>query len=229
MDYFGSSLNAALALLISGDWEVYFIVWTSLKISLAAVALASVIAVPCGVTLGIAEFAGKRLLRQGLGSLMALPTVVVGLLLYGLLSRRGPLGDWGLLYTPTAVVIGECVLILPVMIHLVSTAVMGSDPRLLLTLKSLGAKGWRYFVLVLSETRAGVLAALVTGFGRAVGEVGIAMMLGGNIQGLTRTMTTAIALETSKGEFELGLALGILLLTVAFIINGLLVWLQPEK
>ncbi len=229
MDYFRSSLNAALALLISGDWEVYFIVWTSLKISLAAVALASVIAVPSGVMLGITEFAGKRLLRQGLGSLMALPTVVVGLLLYGLLSRRGPLGEWGLLYTPTAVIIGECVLILPVMVHLVSTAVMGSDPRLLLTLKSLGAKGWQYFVLVLSETRAGVLAALVTGFGRAVGEVGIAMMLGGNIQGLTRTMTTAIALETSKGEFELGLALGILLLSVAFIINGLLAWLQSEK
>lgn len=229
MDYFKSSLNAALEMLIHGDGQVYFIVWTSLKISLAAVGLASVLAVPCGVALGMAEFPGKRLLRQLLGTLMALPTVVVGLLLYGLLSRRGPLGGWGILYTPTAVIIGECVLIMPLMIHLVSTAAMENDPRLFLTLKSLGANTWQYFVRVVSETRAGIIAALVTGFGRAVGEVGIAMMLGGNIQGLTRTMTTAIALETSKGEFELGLALGILLLAVAFAVNGLLAWLQSVK
>ncbi|HFD32261.1 MAG TPA: ABC transporter permease subunit [Gammaproteobacteria bacterium] len=229
MDYFKSSLNAALEMLIHGDGQVYFIVWTSLKISLAAVGLASVLAVPCGVAFGMAEFPGKRLLRQLLGTLMALPTVVVGLLLYGLLSRRGPLGDWGILYTPTAVIIGECVLIMPLMIHLVSTAAMENDPRLFLTLKSLGANTWQYFVRVVSETRAGIIGALVAGFGRAVGEVGIAMMLGGNIQGLTRTMTTAIALETSKGEFELGLALGILLLAVAFTVNGLLAWLQSVK
>ena len=226
MDYFEASLRAALALIFSGDGGVYFIVLTSLRISLVAVVLAALVAVPLGVVIGMAPFPGRRLLRRVLGSLTALPTVVVGLLLYGLLSRRGPLGEWGLLYTPTAVVIGECVLILPLLLHLVSTAVMSADPRLLPTLDSLGAKFHHKVMYLLAETRSGVLAALVTGFGRAVGEVGVAMMLGGNIAGFTRTMTTAIALETSKGEFELGLALGLILLTVAFVVNGLLAWLQ---
>ncbi len=226
MDYFEASLRAALALIFSGDGGVYFIVLTSLRISLVAVVLAALVAVPLGVVIGMIPFPGRHLLRRVFGSLTALPTVVVGLLLYGLLSRRGPLGEWGLLYTPTAVVIGECVLILPLLLHLVSTAVMSADPRLLPTLDSLGAKFHHKVMYLLAETRSGVLAALVTGFGRAVGEVGVAMMLGGNIAGFTRTMTTAIALETSKGEFELGLALGLILLTVAFVVNALLGWLQ---
>jgi len=226
MDYFEASLRAALGLIFSGDREVFFIVFTSLKISLAALLLAGLLALPAGVLIGMADFPGRRLLRQMLGALMALPTVVVGLLLYGLLSRRGPLGELGLLYTQGAVVIGQSLLILPLLVHLVSTSVMAADPRLLLTLKSLGANLWQRGWYVLRETRAGVLAALVNGFGRAIGEVGVAMMLGGNIAGYTRTMTTAIALETSKGEFELGLALGTILLAVAFVLNYCVLWLQ---
>lgn len=226
MDYFKASLRAAFQLVLSGDPEVWQIVLTSLRISLTAVLLAALVAVPLGGGIGMAEFAGKRLLGQLLGSLMALPTVVVGLILYGLLSRRGPLGDWSLLYTPAAIVIGQAVLVLPLIVHLVSTTVQSADPRLKPTLVSLGANRCQRLLWLLLETRAGVVVALVTGFGRAVGEVGVAMMLGGNIAGLTRTMTTAIALETSKGEFELGLALGLVLLAVAFAVNGLLVWLQ---
>ncbi len=228
MDYFEASLRAAFHLVLTGDPEVWRIVLTSLRISLTAVMLAALVAVPLGGAMGMTEFAGKRLLSQLLGSLMALPTVVVGLILYGLFSRRGPLGDWNLLYTPTAIVTGQAVLIFPLIVHLVSTAVQNADPRLGPTLDSLGANLCQRLRWFLLETRAGVVVALVTGFGRAVGEVGVAMMLGGNIAGLTRTMTTAIALETSKGEFELGLALGLVLLLVAFAVNGLLAWLQRQ-
>lgn len=226
MDYFETSLRVAWRLIIAGDPKVWRIVLASLGISLTAVFLAALIAVPLGGMLGMSEFRGKRLLSQLLGSLTALPTVVVGLVLYGLLSHRGPLGSLGLLYTPAAVVIGQAVLVLPLIVHLVSTAVASCDPRLKLTLTGLGANGWHKLWWFLGETRIGVAVALMTGFGRAVGEVGVAMMLGGNIEGLTRTMTTAIVLETSKGEFELGLALGLVLLAVAFAVNGLLAWLQ---
>jgi len=164
-----------------------------------------------------------------LNTLMAMPTVVIGLLLYGLFSRLGPLGHWGLLYTPTAIIIAEAILIFPIMMNLSITAVQSADPRLVPTLTSLGAKPFPLIINVILTTRLAMLAALVTGFGRAIGEVGAAMMLGGNIEGFTRTMTTAIALETSKGEFELGLALGLLLLIIAFALNFILSWLNSSN
>ncbi len=228
MDYFEASLRTALRLILSADGEVLRIALTSLRISLFSVLVACFLALPAGILLGMADFPGRRLVRQFLGALMALPTVVVGLLLYGLLSRKGPLGELGLLYTPWAIIIGQSVLILPLLIHSISTSVMGADPRLSLTLDSLGANLWQRGWYLMKETRLGILAAVVNGFGRAIGEVGVAMMLGGNIAGYTRTMTTAIALETSKGEFELGLALGGVLLAVAFVLNYLLLWLQKE-
>ena len=228
MDYFEASLRTALELILSGDSQVLHIAFTSVRISLVAVSVACLLALPAGVLIGMTDFPGRRLLRQVLGAMMALPTVVVGLLLYGLLSRKGPLGDLGLLYTPWAVIIGQSLLVLPLMIHLISSSVMGADPRLLPTLQSLGANIWQSGWYMVKETRIGVLAGLVNAFGRAIGEVGVAMMLGGNIAGYTRTMTTAIALETSKGEFELGLALGLVLLTVAFVLNFLLFWLQKD-
>jgi tungstate transport system permease protein len=224
--YFGHSLERALGLILGGDPTVYLAVWTSLKVSLGAVAVATLLAIPLSLLTALKRFAGKRLLLQVLNTLMALPTVVVGLLLYGLLTRRGPLGEFGLLYTPTALVIGECVLILPILWNLCIAALNATDPRLGLTCRALGA-GWGQMARVfLAEARFGVAAALAAGFGRAIGEVGIAMMLGGNIGGYTRTMTTAIALETTKGEFELGLALGMLLLAVAFAVNGAVQKLQ---
>lgn len=226
MDYFYEAFARALSLIIGLDAEVYAIVWTSVRISVIAVIFAALIGIPLGLLVSFNRFYGKRLLLQSLNTLMALPTVVVGLLLYGFLTRQGPLGDWGLLYTPAAIIIGECILILPIIWNLSITAADAADPRLRVTCQSLGADGLQQGLIFMQEVRFALMASVVTGFGRAIGEVGIAMMLGGNIEGFTRTMTTAIALETSKGEFEFGLALGILLLLVAFIVNALLQYMQ---
>jgi len=222
MNYFSEALSAAIQLIFRFDANVYPIVWTSLKISLIATFFASIFGVLLGIGAAISEFAGKRLLQQLLNTLMAMPTVMIGLIFYGLLSRKGPLGEWGLLYTQTAVILGEAFLILPIIMNMTLVAVQSADPRLLPTLKMLGARIHQQIILILSELRFVILAGVITGFGRAIGEVGAAMMLGGNIQGSTRTMTTAIALETSKGDFELGLALGLLLLLIAFGVNLLL-------
>lgn len=222
MEYFAQALEAAFRLIFSFDNEIYTVVWTSLYISLLAVVIASVIGIPLGLFVNFRDFPGKALLLHLLNTLMALPTVVVGLLLYGLLTRQGPLGGLGLLYTPAAIIIGECILIIPIIWNLTISAASGADARIISTCQALGATGFQQGVLFVNEIRYALIAAVVTGFGRAIGEVGVAMMLGGNISGFTRTMTTAIALETSKGEFEFALALGLLLLTAAFLVNALL-------
>lgn len=219
MDYFSQALSVALNLIFQFDPAVWLVVWISLKISLLAVVISSAFAIPLGTLVALNKFPGKQFLQQLLNTLMAVPTVVIGLILYGLLSRQGVLGEFGILYSLWAVVMGECLLIFPIILNLTITAIHSSDSRLIPTLLTLGANRWQLMLMVLSETRFAVIAAVVTGFGRAIGEVGAAMMLGGNIEGVTRTMTTAIALETSKGEFESGLALGLLLLTIAFIVN----------
>ena len=215
-------------MIFSFDPQVYQVVWTSVYISLIAVLVASAIAVPLGLITALNSFPGKGLLIQTLNTLMALPTVVVGLLLYGLLSRQGALGHYGLLYTRGAVILGECLLIIPILWNLSISAVQAADPRLEITCRGLGANRLQLAIIFLTEMRYGFISAVVIGFGRAIGEVGIAMMVGGNIEGFTRTMTTAIALETSKGEFELALALGVLLLLVAFAVNGCFQYLQKQ-
>ena len=219
MSYFSEALLSALQLIINFDPEIYQIVWTSVKISLCATLFAATFGIFLGIITAITEFPGKSLVQQLLNTLMAMPTVMIGLIFYGLLSRRGPLGDLGLLYTETAIIIGEACLIFPLIMNMTLVAVQSADKRLITTLKIMGAKTQQQVIPILSELRFVILAGVITGFGRAIGEVGAAMMLGGNIQGLTRTMTTAIALETSKGDFELGLALGLLLLLIAFLIN----------
>jgi tungstate transport system permease protein len=219
MNYFSEAISAAIYLIFQFDPNVYEIVWTSLKISLIATFFSSLLGVVLGIGVAISEFTGKRLLQHLLNTLMAMPTVMIGLIFYGLLSRRGLLGELGLLYTQTAVILGEACLILPIIMNMTLVAVQSTDNRLIATLKMLGAKTHQQILPILSELRFVILAAIITGFGRAIGEVGAAMMLGGNIQGSTRTMTTAIALETSKGDFELGLALGLLLLLIAFTVN----------
>jgi tungstate transport system permease protein len=229
MDYFVESFAAAFALITSFDPTIYQIVLTSVFISSIAALIAALMAIPSGVVIALHEFRGKQFLQHILNTLMAMPTVVIGLLLYGMFSRLGPLGDLGLLYTPTAVIIAETVLILPIMMNLTISAVNSTDPRLVSTLISLGARSTSLIIQVALAARFAILAGIITGFGRAIGEVGAAMMLGGNIEGFTRTMTTAIALETSKGEFELGLALGIVLLVIAFSINFILYWLNGIK
>jgi tungstate transport system permease protein len=209
----------AIGLLIAGDREVYFIAWTSLRLSLISVVIASALSLPLGFWIGLKSFPGKKQLIAFLNSLMALPTVVVGLLVYSFISRSGPLGSLGLLFSPVAIHIGQIILCFPLITSLVYSALSRVDQRLPETLITLGARPAEIFRMTIWEGRIAILSALLSGFGRVVGEVGVAMMLGGNIRWYTRTLTTAIALETSKGEFELGLALGIILMAIAFIVN----------
>jgi len=219
LGYLTDSLLTAIELIISFDREVQMTVWTSLYTSTCAIVLATLIGVPTGLWLGIDSFRGRRLLLALLNTLMALPTVVVGLVLFGLFSRQGPLGPLGLLFTPMAMIAGQTVLATPIIANLVLASVAGADKRIINTALTLGASRLQAARQLLREIRFGVMAAVIAGFGRVIAEVGVAMMLGGNIRGTTRTMTTAIALETSKGEFAFGLALGLVLLGVALLIN----------
>lgn len=219
MGYLGDSLITAIELIFSFDREVRITVWTSLYTSSTAIVFAGLLGVPIGLWLGLSRFKGRQLAITLLNTLMALPTVVVGLLLFGLFSRQGPFGPLGLLFTPWAMIAGQVVLATPIVANLVLAAVTGADNRIINTALTLGASQYQAALQLLREIRFGVMAAVIAGFGRVVAEVGVAMMLGGNIRNSTRTMTTAIALETSKGEFAFGLALGIVLMTVALLVN----------
>jgi tungstate transport system permease protein len=229
MSFFADSFSAAIDLITAFDPALYQVVFNSVSISLIAALIAGAVAIPAGIVMTLNQFIGKQTIQHILNTLMAMPTVLIGLLLYGLLSRLGPLGHLELLYTPTAIILAEAILIFPIMMNLAIAAVTTADPRLVPTLISLGAKPFALAIQVAKQTRFIMLSALITGFGRAIGEVGAAMMVGGNIEGYTRTMTTAIALETSKGEFEVGLALGLLLLIIAFFVNFILSLLQREN
>lgn len=222
------SLVTAFQLIVGLDQDVLATVRTSLVTSSIAILLASVIGVPLGGLIGFRSFAGKRLVVTLLNTLMALPTVVIGLVVFGLLSRQGPLGALGFLFTPAAMILGQMILAIPIVANHSMVAVNSADVRIMPTLQTLGLGPLQTFGQLLLEVRFGIMAAVITGFGRVIGEVGVAMMLGGNIRGYTRTMTTAIALETSKGEFAFGLALGLILMAVALLVNLMLHQLQQR-
>ena len=228
MSYLLASLTAAFGMIIHLNEDVLGAVGISLYTSLVATLLSAVIGIPVGALIGLGRFPGRGLTLTLLNTLMALPTVVVGLILFGLFSRQGPLGPLGLLFTPYAMIAGQVVLATPIVANYTVAAVAGADPRILSTALTLGASRLRGTWQLLLEVRFGMMAAIVAGFGRVIAEVGVAMMLGGNIRGTTRTMTTAIALETSKGEFAFGLALGIVLMAVALIVNLFLHLLQQR-
>jgi tungstate transport system permease protein len=213
------SFLSALLLLWSLDPEVYFIIYVSVKVSLSSTLIASVLGVPAGFLIAFKEFRGKRLLITVLNSLLALPTVVVGLVVYAFISRRGILGILDLLYTQTAMVVGQVILIFPVVACLTIAAISRIDDRYRKTALTLGATPFQTALIVLREARFAVIAAIIAAFGRVIAEVGISMMLGGNAKGYTRTMTTAMALEYDKGEFVLGVALGMVLLLISFTMN----------
>ena len=218
------AFGQAISLLVSGDSEVWFITLTSLRFSLSSALIACVPGIPLGVLIALKRFRGRRALLAVLNTLMALPTVVVGLVVYSLISRSGPLGGMGLLFTPRAVVIGQAILAFPIVVSMTASGLSNLDPLFPEVLTTLGASRRGIFWMTLREARGAVLSASLAAFGRVVGEVGAAMMLGGNIRGYTRTITTAIALETSKGEFELGLALGIILMITSLGVNVILHW-----
>ncbi len=226
---FGDAFAAALRLLIDRDPHVLSAVAISLQVALLATSLATVLGTPIGFAVGTREFRGRRAAELALNTSTALPTVVVGLLTYALLSRRGLLGPLGLLYTPAAMVIGQTILVIPLAAALTMAVVSGADPRIRETALTLGAGRFGAALTVMVEMRRGLLAAVATVFGRLLSELGIALMVGGNIQDSTRTMTTAIALETSKGDFALALALGLILLVVALVVNAGAAVLAPAR
>lgn len=219
MNDLAQASKEALRLIFTADAEVTTIVAASLRFSLASTLIASLVGVPLGVALANSRFRFKRFVEDLLNTLLAVPTVVVGLFVYTLVFNQGPLGRLGLLFTPAAIILGQTVLILPLIASLSSSAVSGVNPVVRETAFTLGAGRMRTLVTVAEEARPALLVACITAFGRVIGEVGISIILGGNILGYTRTITTAISLETSRGEFALGLALGMVLLVVAFGVN----------
>ena len=222
------AISHAFALLFSGDAALWRIVWVSVKTSLLGLLLATPPAVMLGYAIAMHRFRGRRVAIWLAQAALSLPTVLIGLLLYMLLSRRGPLGGLEWLFSQTGVVAGQFVIGLPVLLAFTLAAVQALDPRYAETAIAHGASRLRVMLTVLHEARYGVMAAVISGFGRVISEVGCALMIGGNIEGETRTITTAIALETSKGEFAQGIALGIVLVTLALLMNGALVLLQGE-
>jgi tungstate transport system permease protein len=215
-------LGRAFELLVTGDREVWFITWTSLRFSLASALIACIPGIPLGVLIALRRFRGRRALLAVLSSLMALPTVVVGLLVYSMISRAGPMGSLGILFTPRAVILGQAILAFPIVVAMTASGLSSLDPLFAEVLTTLGASRRDILWMSVRQARGAVLSASLASFGRVVGEVGVAMMLGGNIRWYTRTITTAIALETSKGEFEQGLALGIVLIVMALGVNAAL-------
>lgn len=188
-------------------------------ISVTSVLLASIICLPLASLIHFNSFPGKRIVISLIQTFYSTPTVAIGLFVFVLFSRAGPLGGLNILFTPTIMVLGQMILITPVLLGLTISALSGVDRAILDTARSLGASGSQMAVLVVREARFAVVAAVIMGFGRAISEIGIALMVGGNIRGFTRVITTAISLETSKGNFELSIALGIILIFMALVVN----------
>lgn len=195
------------------------IVLLSLQVSLSSVAVASVFALPFGATVAVAEFPGKRAVVTTLNALLGLPAVVVGLAVYLLLSRSGPLGAFGILFTPSAMVVAQAILVFPLLAALTRQVVADAWGESRDQLQSLGAGAWTSALALLVDVRYTLVTIVLAGFGRAIAEVGAVMIVGGNIDGVTRVMTTAIALETSKGDLPLAVGLGIVLLAIVFALN----------
>ena len=219
MDLLLDSFISAILLIASLDPEVFSIVWVSLKVSGISTLFASLMGTPLGFLIAYGSFKGKGILIICLNTMLALPTVVIGLFVYSFISRRGIFGTFDLLYTQKAIVIGQIILILPLVATLTIAAISRIDDRYRKTAMTLGANRWQTACVIFREARFGIVAAVIAAFGRVIAEVGISMMLGGNARGFTRTMTTAMALEYDKGEFILAVALGIILLVLSFGIN----------
>ena len=207
-------------MIVAADRQLYEIVLLSLQVSLTAVAIATVVGLPLGAALAIRRFPGRQLLLVSLNALMGLPPVVVGLVVYLLLSRAGPLGELGLLFTPTAMVIAQAILVTPIIAGLSRQVLEDAWHEYEEQLRSLGATPTAAAATLLWDTRYSLVTVVLAGFGRATAEVGAVIIVGGNIYGVTRVMTTAISLETSKGDLPLALGLGLILVAIVFLINA---------
>ncbi|MFQ5550976.1 MAG: ABC transporter permease [Gemmatimonadales bacterium] len=226
MEFWIDGLRRGAVLLFQGDAEIFGITFFTMRIAVASTILSCAVGIPRGFVIGTNTFWGKRVALTLINTTLAFPTVVVGLVIWGLLSRSGPLGGAGLLYTGTAIVIAEIILAVPIAAALTAAAVQNVDPRIRRTAMTLGATAWQTHLAVAREARFALLAAVTVAFGRVLAEVGAAMIVGGNIRHHTRTLTTAVALATSRGDFPLAVALGLVLLALALTVNVLLQMFQ---
>ena len=228
MELIWQGIKEAIRLIVSGDPGVLQITWLSLQISGSATLLSLLVGIPAGVGLALAKFPGRGLLIALVNTGMGLPPVVVGLFVSIFLWRSGPLGSLGLLYTPTAIVIAQFVIAAPIVVGLTVAAMQQLNPKLRLQLLALGASRWQLLWLLMREARLPLLAAVMAGFGGVISEVGASMMVGGNLLGQTRVLTTATVLETGKGNFDVAIALSLILLALVFGVNYLLTWVQQR-
>lgn len=228
MELIWRGMLEAIRLMATGDPEVLQIAWLSVQISGSATLLSLLAGVPAGMALALARFPGHSLCVALVNTGMGLPPVVVGLFVSLFLWRSGPLGFLQLLYTPAAIVIAQFIIAAPIVTGLTIAAMQQLNPRLRLQLLALGASRWQLLWLLMREARLPLLAAVMAGFGGVISEVGASMMVGGNLQGQTRVLTTATVLETGKGNFDLAIALSVILLLLAFSVNYLLTWIQQR-
>ena len=228
MDSIIEGFRKAFLLIIHLDAELLKIIFLSLKVSGIALLIATALGLPIGTVIGLRKFFGRGLIISLLNSFMGLPPVVVGLFVYLILSRSGPLGFMGLLYSPLAMILAQTILAFPIVAALSHSAIIKVDPLMKHASLTLGATPFQVSVTVVNEARYGIMAAIIAALGRVMAEVGAILIVGGNIAGYTRVMTTTIALETDKGEFELAIALGIILLIISFLINAGLYFVQKR-
>ena len=223
-----SGIIQAIRLILSGDAALLQVIVLSLQVSGVALLFSALVGIPIGAWLGLRQFRGRWLVMALIYTGMGFPPVVVGLFVYLVLSRSGPLGALAWLFTPKAMVVAQTVISFPLVAGFTMAAVMGVDPNLRRQVQSLGANEWQTTLAVLSEARIGVVVSVIAGFGSIISEVGAVMLVGGNIEGKTRVLTTAIVLETRKGNFDLAIALGIILLSISFITNLAMMRLQGD-
>ncbi len=229
MDFILDGIGKAFLLLLDYDPETYSAVFATVTVTSYSMTASLLMGIPLGLALGYKDFPGKKHVRTVVDTLLALPTVFIGLMVYAMLSYRGPLGEMGLLFTLPGIAVGQTILALPVVVALTATAIESMDDELRVTVMSLGANRRQLFATCLWETRFAILAGAMTAYGKVLTEVGISMMVGGNIKWQSRTITTAIALETNKGQFAMGIALGLVLLLIAFVVNVSLSFLRARR
>jgi tungstate transport system permease protein len=229
MDLVAQGVRQAIALIVGADREIWEILWLSLQVSGSATLISLALGIPAGAALALARFPGRGLVVSAVNTGMGLPPVVVGLFVTLLLWRSGPLGVWEILYTPVAIVIAQAVIASPIVTGITLAAVQQVPREFRLQLLALGASRRQMVWLVLREARLPMLAAVMAGFGGIISEIGASMMVGGNIKGQTRTLTTAMVLETGKGNFEVAIALALLLLVLIFLVNWALTSIQQRR
>jgi tungstate transport system permease protein len=228
LDVLVDGVRQALGLLLGGDREILGVLWLSLQVSSAATLIALLLGIPAGAALALARFPGRTLVVSAVNTGMGLPPVVVGLFVTILLWRSGPLGGWEILYTPAAVILAQAVIATPIVTGITLAAVQNVPAKFRLQLIALGASRTQMVWVTLREARLPMLAAVMAGFGGVISEIGASMMVGGNIKGQTRTLTTAMVLETGKGNFEIAIALALLLLVLIFLVNWALTAIQQR-